>query len=83
MSLLSLDDLECYRIIFPDEEDLQDEWEVVVNNGGKYVNLMVGLLTNDDIREAMDEENHFDEEPWNRVTKNCFLAYHQVKAHLR
>ncbi len=25
LSLLSLDDLERYRIIFPDEEDLQDE----------------------------------------------------------
>jgi hypothetical protein len=83
LSLLPLDNLERYRIIFPDKKDLQDEWEAVVNNGGKYVNLVVRLLTNDHIREAMDEENHFDEEPWNRVTKNYFLAYHQVKAHLR
>ncbi len=82
MSLLSLDDLERYRIIFPDEEDLQDKWEAVVNNGGKYVNLVVGLLTDDDIRAARDEENHFDEEPWNRVTKNYYLAYHQIKAYL-
>ncbi len=62
MSLLSFDNLERYHIIFPDKEDLQDEWEAVVNNGGKYVNVVVGLLTNDNIREAMDEENHFDEE---------------------
>jgi hypothetical protein len=83
LSLLSLDDLERYRIIFPDKEDLQDEWEAVVNNGGKYVNLLVGLLTDEDIRAVRDEENHYDEEPWNRVTKNYYLAYHQVKAHLR
>jgi hypothetical protein len=51
---LSLDDLERYRIIFPDEEDLQDEWEAVVNNGGKYVNLLVGLLTDEDITAARD-----------------------------
>ncbi len=82
LSLLLLDDLERYRIIFPDEEDLQDEWEAVVNNGSKYVNLVVGLLTDNDIRAARDEENHFDEEPWNRVTKNYYLAYHQVKAYL-
>jgi hypothetical protein len=27
LSLLSLDDLERYRIIFPDKGDLQDEWK--------------------------------------------------------
>jgi len=47
------------------------------------VNLLVGLLTNDDIREVRDEENHFNEEPWNRVTKNYYLSYQQFKAHLR
>jgi hypothetical protein len=83
LSLLLLDNLERYHIIFPDEEDLQDKWEAVVNNSGKYVNLVVGLLTNNDIRAARDEENHFDEELWNRVTKNYYLAYHQVKAYLR
>jgi hypothetical protein len=77
-----LDDLERYCIIFPDKEDLQDKWGAVVNNGGKYVNLMVGLLTDDNIRAARAEENHVDEEPWNRVTKYYFLTYHQVKAHL-
>ncbi len=82
LSLLLLDDLERYCIILPDKEDLQDKWEAVVNNGGKYVNLMVGLLTDNDIRAARDEENHFDEEPWNRVTKNYSFAYHQVKTHL-
>ncbi len=82
LSLLSLDDLARYRIIFPDEGDLQDEWEKVVTHGGKYVNLLVGLLTDDDIRAERDEENHYDKEPWNRVTMNYHLAYHQVKAHL-
>jgi hypothetical protein len=82
LSLLLLDNLELYRIIFPDKEDLQDKWEAVVNNGGKYVNLLVGFLTDEDIRAARDEENHYDEELWNRVTKNYYLAYHQVKAHL-
>jgi hypothetical protein len=82
LSLLSLDDLEHYRIIFPEEEVLHDEWEAVVNNGGKYVNLVVGLLTDDDIRVVRDEENHFDEEPRNRFTKNYYHTYHQVKAYL-
>jgi hypothetical protein len=62
LSLLSLDDLEHYHIIFPDKGDLQDKWEEVVANGGKYANLLVGLLTNDNIRVARAEENHYDEE---------------------
>ncbi len=31
----------------------------------------------------IDEENLYDSEPWDRVTKNFFLAYHQVKAQAR
>jgi hypothetical protein len=82
LSLLLLDNLECYCIIFPDEGDLQDKREKVVTHGGKYVNLLVGLLTDDNIRVERDKENHYNEEPWNRVTMNYHLAYHQVKLHL-
>jgi hypothetical protein len=83
LSLLSLDDLERYHIIFPDKGDLQDMQEEVVTNGGKYVNLLVGLLTDNDIRAVRDKENHYDKERWNGVTRNYYLAYHQLKAHLR
>ncbi len=82
LSLLSLDDLERYRIVFPDKRDLQDEWEEADTNGGKYVNLLVGLLTNDDIRVARDKENHYNEEHLNEMTRNYYLAYHQLKVHL-
>jgi hypothetical protein len=50
---------------------------------GKYVNLLVGQLNNNDLREERDKENHYDSEPWDLVTKNSFLAYHQVKAQAR
>jgi hypothetical protein len=46
----------------------------------KYVNLLVGQLDNKDLRSEIDKENLYDSEPWDRVTKNFFLAYHQVKA---
>jgi hypothetical protein len=50
-----------------------------VTGPGKYVNLLVGQLNNEDLRAERDEENHYNSEPWDRVTKNFFLAYHQVK----
>ncbi len=49
----------------------------------KYVNLLVGQLNNNDLRAERDEENHYDSEPWDLVTKNFFLAYRQVKAQAR
>jgi hypothetical protein len=65
------------------EEDLQDKWEAAVRHPVKYVNLLVGQCNNKDLRAKSDKENHYDSGPWDRVTKNYFLAYHQVKAHAR
>jgi hypothetical protein len=80
LQLLLLRKLERYHDKFPDKKDLQDEWKKAVTHPGKYVNLLVGQLDEDDLRAERDEENHYDSEPWDQVTKNFFLAYHQVKA---
>ncbi len=83
LQLLLLPDLVRYRRLLPMEEDLQDEWEAAVMHPGKYVNLLVGQRNNEDLRAESDEENHYDNGLWDRVTKNYFLAYHQVKTHAR
>ncbi len=80
LQLLSLCKLEHYREKVPDEKDLQDEWRKAVTRPGKYVNLLVGQLDDKDLRLEIDKENLYNSEPWHRVTKNFFLAYHQVKA---
>ncbi len=80
LQLLLLRELERYREKVPDEKDLQDEWRKAVTHPGKYVNLLVGQLDDKDLMSEIDEENLYDSEPWDRVTKNFFLAYHQVKA---
>ena len=83
LQLLSLPNLARYCRLLPMEEDPQDEWEAVVMRPAKYVNLLVGQRNNKDLRAESDKENHYDSGPWDRVTKNYFLAYHQVKAHAR
>ncbi len=83
LQLLLLRKLERYREKVPDEKDLQDEWRKAVTHPGKYVNLLVGQLGDKDLRLEIDEENLYDSEPWDRVTKNFFLAYHKVKAQVR
>jgi hypothetical protein len=54
-----------------------------VTHPGKYVNLLVGQLDDEDLRLEIDKENLYNSELWDRVTKNFFLAYHQVKAQAR
>ncbi len=83
LQLLLLCDLECYRDKFPGEKDLQDEWKKAVTHPGKYVKFLVGQLNDNDLRVERDKENHYKSEPWDLVTKNFFLAYHQVKAQAR
>jgi hypothetical protein len=80
LQLLLLCNLERYPDKFSDEKDLQDEWKKAVTHPGKYVNLLVGQLNDNDLRAERDEENHYDSEPWDLVTKIFFLAYHQVKS---
>ncbi len=82
LQLLLLPNLVRYRHLLLMEEDLQDEWEAVVTHSGKYVNLLVGQRNDKDLRAESDKENHYDSGPWDRATKNYFLAYHQVKAHV-
>ncbi len=83
LKLLAVRDLEQYRKKFPNEEDIQEDWSAVIRLPGKYVNLLVGQRTNEDLREEKDEENCYDNEEWDQVHKNYFLAYHQAKAHAR
>jgi hypothetical protein len=83
LELLLLSNLEHYCCKFPNEVDCQEEWRAAVLHDGKYVNLLVGQKIDKDIRVERDEENHYDSGPWDEVTKNYFLAYHQVKAHQR
>ncbi len=82
LQLLLLRELERYREKVPDEKDLQDERRKAMTHPGKYVNLLVGQLDDKDLRLEIDKENLCNNEPWDWVTKNFFLAYHQVKAQL-
>jgi hypothetical protein len=83
LKLLAVKDLERYRKKFPNEEEIQEDWLAVIRLPGKYVNLLVGQRTDEDLREEKDEENYYDDEEWDQVHKNYFLVYHQAKAHVR
>jgi hypothetical protein len=59
LQLLLLRNLEHYLDKFPNKKDLQDEWKKAVTHPGKYVNLLVGQLDDNDLRVERDKENHY------------------------
>ena len=81
--LLTRSELDRYRELVPDNEDLQDEWEAAIDDPGMYVSLLVGQMDDEEQRAEKDEENYHDCSGWEQTTHNYFLAYHEVKAHLR
>jgi hypothetical protein len=54
LQLLLLRDLEHYHDKFLGEKDLQDEWKKAVTHPGKYDNLLVGQLDDNDLRAERD-----------------------------
>jgi hypothetical protein len=83
LCLLARSKLDRYRERIPDEEDRQVEWELAIDDPKKYVSLLVGKMDDDEQRAEADKGNHHDPSKWERTTKNYFLAYHEVKAHLQ
>ena len=57
LELLTHHELERYRELVPDEEDRQDEWGAAVDDPGKYMDLLVGQLNDEEQRSERDEEN--------------------------
>ena len=82
-TLLTRHELDRYRDLIPDNEDLQDKWEAVVDDPLKYVSLLIGQKNDEEQRADSDEENYHNPFEAEQTTQNFFLAYHQVKAHLR
>ena len=79
LALLTRRELDRYRDLIPDDEDLQDKWEAAMDDPEKYVSLLVGQKNDDE----QHEENWHDTFDWERTTHNYYLAYHEVKAHLQ
>ena len=66
----------------PDDKDCQDKWFAVIHDPKKYVSFLVGQMDDEEQRAENDEENYQDLSGWEWTTKNFFLLYHEIKAHL-
>ena len=66
LALLPKRELERYRDLIPDDEDLQDKWEAVVDDPLKYVSLVIGQKNDEEQRAEPDEENYHDHSRQNK-----------------
>ena len=82
-ALLTRRELDRYRDLIPDNEDLQDEWEAAVDDPEKYVSILIGQKGDEKQRAELDEENYHEPFEAEQTTQSYFLAYHEVKAHLK
>ena len=66
----------------PDSKDCQDEWFAVIADPRKYVSMLVGQMDDEEQLAEKDEENYHDCSDWGQTTRNYFLSYHEVRAHI-
>ena len=59
-ALLTRHELDRYRDLIPDNEDLQDKWEAAMDDTGKYVSLLIGQKDDEEQRVELEEENYHD-----------------------
>ena len=83
LELLTENELIRYKRLVPEDEDLQREWDAAVDYPPKRVNLVIGQKDDEEQRAEINEENYYDPFEGEPDKQNYFLAYHQVKAHLR
>ncbi len=49
----------------------------------RHIRIKDGLVSEGDVQEMNDEENYYDEGPYEERVRGFFLAYHQVVAYHR
>ena len=70
--ILTPNGLEEYQELFEEEEDLQVQWEAVVDHPPLGVGLLIGQLDDEDLQAINDEENWHNTGNYDQM-KNNFL----------
>ena len=55
LALLTSRELDQYRDLVPDNEDLQDKWGAVADDPAKYITLLIGQKGDEEQQAESDE----------------------------
>ncbi len=87
LRLLTKQDMHRFKKLCEDghliQEDyrIYEDWSSFNKLRERYIQIKAGLLSEGEVQNMIEEENFYDEEPYEEQVRSFFLAYHQVVAY--
>jgi hypothetical protein len=87
--LLTKQDMERFEemcedgLLGPRDYGLFEDWSDINRSRDGYIHIRDGLVLEGEVQEMNDEENFYDDGPYQACVCGFFLAYHQVVAYHR
>ena len=69
--------------LIPEDYMIYEDWSSINKSRERYIRIKDGLISEGEVQEMNDEENFYDEGPYEERVRGFFLAYHQVAAYHR
>ncbi len=70
-------------LLGPGDYGIFEDWSAINKSQEKYIRIKDGLISEGEVQDMNDEENFYDEGPYEERIRGFFLAYHQVVAYHR
>jgi hypothetical protein len=68
-------------LLGPGDYVIFEDWSAINKSQEKYICIKDGLISEGEVQEMNNEENFYDEGPYEERVRSFFLAYHQVVAY--
>jgi hypothetical protein len=67
--------------LIPEDYRIYKDWSSINKLRERYIRIKDGLLSEGEVQDMNDEENFYDEEPYEERVRDFFLSYHPVVAY--
>ncbi len=68
-------------LLGPSDYGIFDDWLAINRSRDVYLRIKDGIVTEGEIQEMEDKENHYDKEPYKACVHAFFLAYHEMRTY--
>jgi hypothetical protein len=68
-------------LLGPGDYGIFEDWSAINKLQEKYIRIKDGLISEGEVQDMNNEENFYDEGPYEERVRGFFLAYHQVVAY--
>ena len=68
-------------LLGPSDYGIFEDWLAIDRLRDWYLRIKDGIVTEGEIQEMEDKENHYDKEPYKACVHAFFLAYHEMRTY--